>query len=86
MISSSLALFALIDQPLVNPRIRREEPERWAEKVAGTSAITLLAALQGKGRLNLKEMSFTRISVLLMLCLVILFTHEHVIGFSTLPG
>jgi hypothetical protein len=31
-------------------------------------------------------MSFTRISGLLMLCLMILFTHGHVIGFSTLPG
>ena len=86
MMLSPFDLFALIHQFLVCPRIRCEEPERWAEKVAGTSAITLLAALQGKGRLNLKEMSFIRISVLPMLCLVILFTHEHVIGFSTLPG
>jgi len=31
-------------------------------------------------------MNSARISVLLMLCLVILFTHEYVIGFSTLPG
>ena len=86
MMLSPFDLFALIHQFLVCPRIRCEEPERWAEKVAGASAITLPAALKGKGRPNLKEMSSARSSALLMLCLVILFTHEYVIGFSTLPG
>ena len=83
---SPFDLFALIHQFLVCPRIRCEEPERCADKVAGASAITLPAAQKGKGRPNLKQMSSARISVLLMLSLVILFTHEYVIGFSTLPG
>ena len=83
---SPFDLFALIHQCLGCPRIRCEEPERWAETVAGASAITLPAALKGKGRPNLKEMSSARSSALLMLCLVILFTHEYVIGYSTLPG
>jgi len=54
MMLSPFDLFALIHQFLVCPRIRCEEPERWAEKVAGASAITLPAALKGKGRPNLK--------------------------------
>ena len=86
MMFSSLALFTLIDQPLIDTRIRREEPEHWAEKVTGTSAIPLLAALQKKGRPDLKEMGFARISVLLRLYPVILFAYEHAIGFSALPG
>ena len=86
MMLSPFDLFAPIHQFLVCPRIRCEEPERWADKVAGASAITFPAAQMGKGRPNLKEMSSARSSALLMLCLVILFTHEYVIGFSTLPG
>ena len=82
---SPFDLFTLIHQFLVCPRIRCEEPERCADKVAGASAITLPAALK-EGRPIPKEMSSARISVLLMLSLVILFTHEYVIGCSTLPG
>ena len=86
LLFGALALFALIDQPLADARIRREEPERWAEKFSGTSAIPFLAALQGNGRPSLKEIGYVRIVVALVLYVVILFAHEHVIGFSALPG
>ncbi|PPR22686.1 MAG: hypothetical protein CFH39_01094 [Alphaproteobacteria bacterium MarineAlpha10_Bin2] len=86
MLFGSLILFALIDQPLADARIRREEPERWAEDFAATSAIPFLAALQGKGRPSLKEIGYARMGVALVLYIVILFAHEHVIGFSALPG
>ena len=86
MLFGALMLFALIDQPLADARIRREEPERWAENFAGTSAIPFLAALQGKGRPSLKEIGYVRMCAALVLYVVILFAHEHVIGFSALPG
>ena len=86
MLFGSLILFALIDQPLADARIRREEPERWAEDFAATSAIPFLAALQGKGRPSLKEIGYARMGVALVLYIVILFAHEHIIGFSALPG
>ena len=86
MLFGSLILFALIDQPLADARIRREEPERWAEDFAATSAIPFLAALQGKGRPSLREIGYARMGVALVLYIVILFAHEHVIGFSALPG
>ncbi|MDA0228779.1 MAG: NnrU family protein [Proteobacteria bacterium] len=86
MLFGALALFALIDQPLADARIRREEPERWAEKFAGSSAIPFVAALRGKGRPSLREIGYVRIVAALVLYLVILFAHEHVIGFSALPG
>ena len=86
MLFGSLILFALIDQPLADARIRREEPERWAEDFTATSAIPFLAALQGKGRPSLKEIGYARMGVALVLYIVILFAHEHVIGFSALPG
>jgi len=88
MMFGVLALFVLINQPLIDTKIRREDRERWAEKFAGTSAILFLDALQGKGRPNLKEIGFAHIGValVLMLYLVILFAHEQAIGFSALPG
>ena len=85
MMFGALALFALIDQPLIDARIRREEPERWVEKFAATSAIPFVAALRGKGWPSLKEIGYVRIVAALVLYLVILFAHEHVIGFSALP-
>ena len=86
MMFGALALFALIAQPLIDARIRREEPERWAEKFAATSAIPFLAALTGGARPSLKEIGYLRIGAALVLYLVILFAHKHVIGLSALPG
>ncbi len=86
MLFGALILFALIDQPLADARMRREEPERWADNFAGTSAIPLLAALQGRVRPSLKEIGYARIGAALVLYLVLLFVHEHVIGLSALPG
>ncbi|MDP6590303.1 MAG: NnrU family protein [Alphaproteobacteria bacterium] len=85
MLFGAFALFAVIDQPLADARMRREEPEAWAEKSATSSAIPFLAALQGRARPSLKEIGLVRIGVALVLYLVLLFAHEHVIGFSALP-
>ena len=86
MLFGAVALFAVIDQPLADARMRREEPAEWAEKSAASSAIPFLAALQGRARVSLKEIGYIRIIAALVLFLVLLFVHEHVIGFSALPG
>ena len=48
MLFGTVALFALINQPLSDARKRREEPEEWAEIAATTSALPFAAALQGR--------------------------------------
>lgn len=82
----AFALFALIDQPLSDARLRREEPERWNEVARTTSAVPFAAALAGRGRPRLKEIGLVRIAVGLALYLVFLFAHGPVIGLTALPG
>ncbi len=85
MLFGTVALFALINQPLSDARKRREEPEEWAEIAATTSALPFATALQGRAKPSLKEIGIRRIVAALVLYLVILFAHEHVIGLSALP-
>ncbi len=85
MLFGAAILFALIDQPLADARMRREEPGAWAEKSSETSALPFLATLQGRAKPSLKEIGYIRIAAALVLYVVILFAHEHVIGLTALP-
>jgi len=85
MLFGTFALFALIDQPLADARLRREEPERWREIAGSTSAIPFAAAIAGRAKPRFSEIGYRRIGIALVLYVVILFGHEYVIGLSPMP-
>jgi len=85
MMFGAFALYALIDMPLADRRIAREEPERWATLSAETSALPFVALMGGRATFRLKELGLGRVAGALVLFIVILFAHEHVIGLSPLP-
>jgi uncharacterized membrane protein len=85
MMFGAFALYALIDIPLADRRIAKEDPERWATLSAETSALPFAAIIGGRATFRLKELGLGRVVGALLIFIVILFAHEHVIGLSSLP-
>ena len=85
MMFGAFALYALIDQPLADARLRREEPARWQELAATSSAIPFAAAIAGRTKPSLAKIGYLRLGIALLIYVVALFAHEHVIGLSPMP-
>ena len=80
------ALYALVDMPLNNARIRREEPAIWAERARTSSMIPFAALIEGRaGPLDVQRVALRGVLPAVVVYLVILFAHEFVFGFSALP-
>ncbi len=80
------ALFALIDMPLNDSRVRRDEPALWAERARTTSMIPFVALIQGRaGALDRPRVLLRGVLPAIVVYLVILFAHEFVFGLSGLP-
>lgn len=80
------ALYALIDMPLNDARVRREEPAVWAERTRTTSLLPFVALLEGRaGKLDVRRVTMRGVLPAATIYLVILFAHEFVFGLSGLP-
>ncbi len=80
------ALFALVDMPLADARLRRTDPAACAELARRTSFDPFVALAQGRaGGLDLRKVMVRGVLPAIILYLVILFAHEFVFGFSALP-
>lgn len=85
MMFGCFALYSLIDQPLADARVRREDPARWQELSASSSAIPFAAAITGRTKPSLAKIGYLRLGIALLIYVVVLFGHEHVIGLSPMP-
>lgn len=85
MLFGSFALFALIDMPLADARLRREDPARWQTVSAETSLVPFAAVLAGRARLSLAALGWWKIALGLVIYVLILFAHGHVFGLDVLP-
>jgi uncharacterized membrane protein len=82
----SAALYALLDMPLNDSRVRREEPAVWAERARTTSLMPFVALVQGRaGALDMRRVALRGALPAVIVYLVILFAHEFVFGLSALP-
>lgn len=82
----SAALYALLDMPLNDARVRREEPAVWSERARTTSLLPFVALAQGRaGTLDRRKLLSRGVLPAVVVYLVILFAHEFVFGFSALP-
>jgi uncharacterized membrane protein len=80
------ALFAALDMPLNDARIRREEPALWSERERATSLVPFAALVEGRaGRPSLRRLLLRAVVPGLAVYLIALFLHEHIIGFTALP-
>lgn len=80
------AAFVLLDMPLNDARVRREEPALWAERSRTTSCLPFAAYLAGRaGRFDRKRLLLRGIMPGLALFLIVLFLHLHVFSVSALP-
>jgi uncharacterized membrane protein len=80
------ALYALVDMPLNDARVRREEPAVWDVRARTTSVVPFVALLEGRaGRLDSRRVLTRGVLPAVVIYLVILFAHEFVFGRSALP-
>ena len=80
------ALFVILDMPLNDARVRREEPEVWVKRAATTSYLPFVAYAAGRaGRFDSRRVLQRGVFPGVALFLVILFMHGHIFGPSALP-
>lgn len=80
------AAFVLLDMPLNDARVRREEPALWAERARTTSVMPFLAFAGGRtARFNGKRLLLRGVIPGLAVFLIVLFVHLHVFSVSALP-
>jgi uncharacterized membrane protein len=85
MLFGGFALFALIDMPLADARLRREDPGRWQTIAAETSLVPFAAVAAGRARLSLAALGWWKIALGLVIYVLILFAHEHIFGLDVVP-
>ena len=80
------ALFVILDMPLNDARVRREEPEVWARRAATTSYLPFAAYAAGRaGKFDVRRVLQRGVLPGLAVFLVLLFVHGHIFGPSALP-
>jgi uncharacterized membrane protein len=80
------ALYSIVDMPLNDARVRREEPALWAERARTTSLLPFAALIAGRaGPLDLRRLALRGVLPGLAVFLAFLFLHQPVIGLSALP-
>jgi len=86
LLFGGFALFVILDMPLNDARVRREEPEIWAKRAATTSTLPFVAFAAGRaGKFDVRRVFVRGILPGIAVFLAILFVHEHIFGLPALP-
>ncbi|MGE0748655.1 MAG: NnrU family protein [Rhodospirillales bacterium] len=80
-----LALLAVVGMLHIELRRNRSGDDNWRRLVAVTSFVPFVAALQGRARISLSDIGWSRIAVGIAFYLILLYGHEAVIGISVVP-
>ena len=80
-----IALLSLGGMAHIDAKKRAEDPARFARIAANSSAIPLVAVLEGRAHVTLLEIGWARLAVGLALYLILLYGHQWAIGIIVAP-